>query len=77
MTSKRGKRKEALGEDFEISVLNRLSEICHGLNELKGSQVLMQRDIESLKDQVKEHIANSSINKFWKELKKQQEKVKL
>ena len=72
MPSKRGKWKVADDEDFEISVLIQTL-----------IEVLMQRDIESFKDQVKElleqqvHIANSSIDTFWEELKKQQEKVKL
>lgn len=72
MQSKWGKWKVADNEDFEISVLIQTL-----------IEVLMQRDVESFKDQVKElleqqvHIANSSIDKFCEELKKQQEKVKI
>jgi len=72
MPSKRGEWKVADDEDFEISVLIQTL-----------IEVLMQRDVESFKDQVKElleqqvHIATSSIDKFCEELKNHQEKVKL
>ena len=72
MPSKRGKWKVADNEDFEISVLSQTL-----------IEVLMQRDVESFKDQVKElleqqvDIAYSSIDKVCEELKKQQEKVKI
>lgn len=72
MPSKQGKWKVADNEDFEISVLIQTL-----------IEVLMQRDVESFKDQVKElleqqvDIAYSSIDKFCEELKKQQEKVKI
>ena len=46
--SKRGKQKEAVEEDFEAFVRHRLSSISDDLKEMKGTQVKIQRDIESL-----------------------------
>ena len=62
MSSKRGKQKEAVEEDFEAFVRHRLSSISDDLNEMKGTQVKIQRDIESLQGQIKKN--ESSISKL-------------
>ena len=46
MSSKRGKQKEAVEEDFEAFVRYRLSSISDDLKEMKGTQVKIQRDID-------------------------------
>ena len=46
MSSKRGKQKEAVEEDFEAFVRHRLSSITDDLKEMKGTQVKIQRDID-------------------------------
>ena len=55
MSSKRGKQKEAVEEDFEAFVRHRLSSISDDLKEMKGTQVKIQRDIESLQGQIKKN----------------------
>ena len=52
MSSKRGKQKEVVEEDFEAFVRHRLSSISDDLKEMKGTQVKIQRDIESLQGQI-------------------------
>lgn len=61
MSGKREKLKEAAEEDFEIFVRHQLSSISDNLKEMKGSQVQIQRDIESL-SQIKKN--DSSISKL-------------
>ena len=46
MSSKRGKQKEAVEEDFEAFVRHRLSSVSDDLKEMKGTQVEIPRDIE-------------------------------
>ena len=46
MSSKRGKQKEAVEEDFEAFVRHQLSSISDDLKEMKGTQVKIQRDID-------------------------------
>ena len=46
MSSKRGKQKEVVEEDFEAFVRHRLSSISDDLKEMKGTQVKIQRDID-------------------------------
>ena len=48
MSSKRGKQKETMEEDFEAFVRHQLNSISDDLKEMKGTQVKIQRDIESL-----------------------------
>ena len=55
MSSKRGKQKEVVEEDFEAFVRHRLSSISDDLKEMKGTQVKIQRDIESLQGQMKKN----------------------
>ena len=66
MSSKRGKQKEAVEEDFEAFVRHRLSSISDDLKEMKGTQVKIQRDIESLQGQIKKN--ESSISKLKESL---------
>lgn len=66
MTSKKGKQKETVEDDFEAFVRQRLSSICNDLTEVKGSQVKIQRDIESLQSQIKHN--ESSISKLKESL---------
>ena len=66
MFSKRGKQKEAVEEDFEAFVRHRLSSITDDLKEMKGTQVKIQRDIESLQGQIKKN--ESSISKLKESL---------
>ena len=51
MSSKRGKQKETVEEDFEAFVRHQLSSISDVLKEMKGTQVKIQRNIESLRSQ--------------------------
>ena len=62
MSSKRGKQKEVVEEDFEAFVRHRLISI----KEMKGTQVKIQRDIESLQGQIKKN--ESSISKLKESL---------
>ena len=71
MPSKRGKQKEAVEEDFEPFVRHRLSSISDDLKEMKGTQVKIQRDIESLQGQTKKN--ESSISKLKESLDTKQE----
>ena len=48
MSGKRGKLKETVEEDFETFVRHQLNSISDNLKEMKGTQVQIQRDIESL-----------------------------
>ena len=66
MSSKRGKQKEAVEEDFEAFVRHQLSSISDDLKEMKGTQVKIQRDIESLQGQIKKN--ESSISKLKESL---------
>ena len=66
MSSKRGKQKEVVEEDFEAFVRHRLSSISDDLKEMKGTQVKIQRDIESLQGQIKKN--ESSISKLKESL---------
>ena len=62
MSSKRGKQKETVEEDFEAFVRHQFSSISDDLKEMKGTQVKIQRDIESLQRQIKKN--ESSISKL-------------
>ena len=62
MSGKRGKLKETAEEDFETFVRHQLSSISDNLKEMKGTQVQIQRDIESLQSQIKKN--DSSISKL-------------
>ena len=66
MSSKRGKQKETVQEDFEAFVRRQLSSISNDLKEMKGIQVQIQRDIESLQSQIKKN--ESSISKLKESL---------
>ena len=66
MSSKRGKQKETVEEDFEAFVRHQLSSISDDLKEMKGAQVKIQRDVESLQSQIK--INESSISKLKESL---------
>ena len=66
MSSKRGKQKETVEEDFEAFVRHQLSSISDDLKEMKGTQVKIQRDIESLQSQTKKN--ESSISKLKESL---------
>ena len=59
MSGKRGKLKETAEEDFETFVRHKVSSISNDLKEMKGTQVQIQRDIESLQSQTKK--SESSI----------------
>ena len=48
MSLKREKQKETVEEDFEAFVRHQLSSISDDQKEMKGTQVKIQRDIESL-----------------------------
>ncbi|CAH3156157.1 unnamed protein product, partial [Pocillopora meandrina] len=50
MSSKRVKQKETVEEDFEAFVRHQLSSISDDLKEMKGTQVIIQRNIESLQN---------------------------
>ena len=62
MSGKRGKLKETAEEDFETFVRHQLSSISDDLKEMKGTQVQIQRDIESLQSQIKKN--ESSVSKL-------------
>ena len=62
MCGKRGKLKERVEEDFETFVRHQLSLISDDLKEMTGTQVQIQRDIESLQSQTK--MNESSISKL-------------
>ena len=62
MSSKREKQKETVEEDFEAFVRHQLSSISDDLKEMKGTQVKIQSDIESLQSQIKKN--ESSISKL-------------
>ena len=62
MSGKRGKLKETAEDDFETFVRHQLSTISNDLKEMKGTQVEIQRDIESLQSQTKKN--ESSISKL-------------
>ena len=62
MSGKRGKLKETVEEDFETFVRHQLSLISDDLKEMIGTQVQIQRDIESLQSQSK--MNESSISKL-------------
>ena len=62
MFGKRGKLKETAEEDFETFVRHQLSLISDDLKEMKGTQVQIQRDIESRQSQTK--MNESSISKL-------------
>ena len=66
MSSKRGKQKETVEEDFEAFVRHQLSSISDDLKEMKGTQVKIQRDIEYLQSQIKKN--ESSISKLKESL---------
>ena len=66
MSSKRGKQRGTLEEDFEVFVRHQLSSISDDLKEMKGTQVKIQRDIESLRSQTKKN--ESSISKLKESL---------
>ena len=66
MSSRRGKQKEVVEEDFEAFERHRLSSISDDLKEMKGTQVKIQRDIESLQGQIKKN--ESSISKLKESL---------
>lgn len=48
MSSKKGKQKETVEKDFEALVHNQLSSISDHLKKMKGTQVKIQRNIESI-----------------------------
>ena len=62
MSGKRGKLKEAAEEHFETFERHQLSSISDDLKEMKGAQVQIQRDIDSLQSQIKKN--ESSISKL-------------
>ena len=66
MSSKREKQKETVEEDFEAFVRHQLSSISDDLKEMKGTQVKIQSDIESLQSQIKKN--ESSISKLKESL---------
>ena len=66
MSGKRGKPKETVEEDFETFVSHQLNSISDNLKEMKGTQVQIQRDIESLQSQTK--MNESSISKLKESL---------
>ena len=66
MSGKRGKPKETVEEDFETFVRHQLNSISDNLKEMKGTQVQIQRDIESLQSQTK--MNESSISKLKESL---------
>ena len=53
MSGKRGKLKETAEEDLETFVRHQLSSISDDFKEMKGTQLQIQRDIESLQSQTK------------------------
>ena len=66
MSGKRGKLKETVEEEFETFVRHQLSSISDDLKEMKGTQVQIQRDIESLQSQTKKNESSiSKLNKRW------------
>ena len=62
MSGKRGKLKETVEEDFETFVRYQLSPISDDLKEMKGTQVQIQRDIQSLQSQTTKN--KTSISKL-------------
>ena len=64
MSGKKGKLKETAEEDFETFARHQLSSISDDLKEMKGTQVQIQRDIESLQSETKKK--KSSISKLKK-----------
>lgn len=62
MSGKRGKLKVTAEEEFGTFVHHQLSSISDNLKEMKGTQVQIQRDIESLQSQIKKN--DSSISKL-------------
>ena len=66
MSGKRGKPKETVKEDFETFVRHQLNSISDNLKEMKGTQVQIQRDIESLQSQTK--MNESSISRLKESL---------
>ena len=62
MSGKRGKLKETVEEDFETFVRHQLSPISDDLKEMKGTQVQIQRDIQSLQSQTTKN--KTSISKL-------------
>ena len=60
MSGKRGKLKETAEEDFETFVLHQLSLISNDLKKMKGTQIQIQRDIESLQSQTKKNESSTS-----------------
>ena len=64
MSSKRVKQKETVEEDFEAFVRHQLSSISDDLKEMKGTQVKIQRDIESLQILFKIHFSFTFLLKI-------------
>ncbi|KAK2571060.1 hypothetical protein P5673_003612, partial [Acropora cervicornis] len=60
MSGKREKLKETAEEDFETFVRHQLSSISDDLKEMKGTQVQIQRDIDSLQSQTKKNESSNS-----------------
>jgi len=60
MSGKSGKLKETAEEDFETFVPHQLSSVSDDLKEMKGTQVRIQRDIESLQSQTKKNESSIS-----------------
>ena len=46
--SRKGTQKEVPEDDFETYIRNCLTTICEDLTELKGTQIKIQKDIETL-----------------------------
>mgnify|MGYP001794223525 FL=1 len=66
MSSKRGKQRRTLEEDFEVFVRHQLSSISDDPKEMKGTHVMIQRNTESLRSQTKKN--ESSISKLKESL---------
>ena len=60
MSGKKGKLEETVEEDFETFVRHQLSSISDDLKEMKGIQVQIQRDLESLQSQTKKNESSIS-----------------
>ena len=60
MSGKKGKLEGTAEEDFETFVRHQLSSISDDLKEMKGIQVQIQRDLESLQSQTKKNESSIS-----------------
>ena len=60
MSGKKGKVEETAEEDFKTFVCHQLSSTSDDLKQMKGIQVQIQRDIESLQSQTKKNESSIS-----------------